>query len=221
MKGAVLVTNLTLHIHLLSDTTFGRGDGVAGAVNEEVEHDPQTGLPFIKGRTIKGLLVESCADLLFSLQGAAPTLHPYYHDVARRLFGSPGSDLESQGVLVVGNARLDDDLVQAVRQSRFKPSAMLEALTTVRYQTAVDATTDAPQDGSLRATRAVLRETTFYAPIETLKDLSPQDIAWLAACARGVRRGGMNRNRGQGRLALTLYHDGTPVDHNAIFSGGQ
>lgn len=30
---------LTLHLKLLSDTTFGRGDGVSGLVDQEIEHD--------------------------------------------------------------------------------------------------------------------------------------------------------------------------------------
>ena len=60
---------LALTIELLTDTTFGRGDGVAGLVDEEVEHDSQTGLPIIRGRTLKGLLVEECANLLYALPG--------------------------------------------------------------------------------------------------------------------------------------------------------
>lgn len=33
------MTTLELHLKLLSDATFGRGDGVAGLVDAEVEHD--------------------------------------------------------------------------------------------------------------------------------------------------------------------------------------
>lgn len=47
----------SIKIKLLSDTTFGRGDGVAGLVDQEVEHD-QYGFPFLRGRTLKGLLSE-------------------------------------------------------------------------------------------------------------------------------------------------------------------
>ena len=53
----------TLKIKLLSDTTFGRGDGVAGLVDQEVEHDPY-GFPYLRGRTLKGLLSEECDNLI-------------------------------------------------------------------------------------------------------------------------------------------------------------
>ena len=43
-----------LKMLLLSDTTFGRGDGVAGLIDQEVEHDPN-GFPYLRGRTLKGL----------------------------------------------------------------------------------------------------------------------------------------------------------------------
>lgn len=44
-----------LHIELLSDATFGRGEGSAGEVDTEVEHD-EFGIPFIGGKTVRGLL---------------------------------------------------------------------------------------------------------------------------------------------------------------------
>jgi hypothetical protein len=58
--------DLWLDIRLLSDGAFGRGEGVAGLVDSEVEHEPSE-LPFIRGRVLKGLLVEECANLLFAL----------------------------------------------------------------------------------------------------------------------------------------------------------
>ena len=42
-----------LRLTLLSDATFGSGDGVAGLVDAEVQHD-YVGLPFLGGRTLKG-----------------------------------------------------------------------------------------------------------------------------------------------------------------------
>lgn len=40
---------LWLKFTLLSDTAFGRGDGVAGLVDAEVLHDPY-GLPYLGGK---------------------------------------------------------------------------------------------------------------------------------------------------------------------------
>ncbi|PVE30161.1 hypothetical protein DC030_15410, partial [Enterococcus faecalis] len=58
---------IEIRLKLLSDATFGRGDGVSGLVDEEVEHDARTGLPLVRGRTLKGLLVEGCADIFYAL----------------------------------------------------------------------------------------------------------------------------------------------------------
>lgn len=219
------MTEMILSVRLLSDTTFGRGDGVAGMVDEEVEHDSQTGLPFVKGRTLKGLIVEACADLLWSLRQFDPALHDHYAVMSEDLFGVPGSNANAQGVLIIGNGCLPSDLIQAVEASNYDKQTVLEALTTIRYQTAVDPTTNAPKKGSLRSTRVVLRETSFEVRIDTRRDLQPDEIAWLAACVQGVRRGGLSRNRGTGRLALTLSRlegaERIPVQYESVFERGR
>jgi len=46
------MTTYYLNFTLLSDTTFGRGEGVPGLVDEEVEHD-RYGLPYLRGRTLE------------------------------------------------------------------------------------------------------------------------------------------------------------------------
>ena len=67
-----------LKIKLLSDTTFGRGDGVAGLIDQEVEHDPY-GFPYLRGRTLKGLLSEEFDNLVAVL----PNQHqPRWQEVA-------------------------------------------------------------------------------------------------------------------------------------------
>lgn len=195
---------MRLKITLLSDTTFGRGDGVAGVVDNEVEHDPRTGLPIIKGRTLKGLLVEACADILYSLQQSGSTAYNRFNAAARELFGTPGSTMEDTGILHIGTATLPKDLERRVREAQYPPHQVLAALTTIRQQTAVDPKTDKPQDNTLRATRVVLRNTTFYAPITLSGELNEDQKALLAACAASVRRAGLNRTRGLGHVEITV-----------------
>lgn len=211
---------MRLHIHLHSDTAFGRGDGIAGLVDSEVEHDARTGLPMIKGRTLKGLLVESCADLLYALQGnkAFGTLEKS----AEKLFGKPGSTLNDTGCLHVGPGLLPDDLrAQLAAKGQYTSEQLLAAFTTIRHQTAVDPTDGKPKYGSLRATRVVLRETFFYARLHSDKKLGDSDLQLLAACAAGVKRGGQNRTRGLGWLQVTLQDAGDNLlDRFAATIGG-
>jgi CRISPR/Cas system CSM-associated protein Csm3 (group 7 of RAMP superfamily) len=188
----------------LSDSAFGRGDGVAGLVDSEVEHDPRTGLPLIKGRTLKGLLVESCADLLYSLSLCGSPAYQASEGAALDLFGEPGSTTEAQGNLHVGTATLPADLIQQVQQSGYAPAEVLAALTTIRQQTAVDRTTETPLENSLRATRVVLRDTVFYAPLHFRLEPTDVEAALLAACVSTTRRGGLNRSRGLGYIEASL-----------------
>lgn len=203
-----MTIELTLKIKLLSDTTFGRGDGVVGLVDAEVEHDVSTGLPIIRGRTLKGLLVEACADILYALGNPEDLT-----EAAGWLFGVGGSNLDSQSHMRVGRAELPSDLVAYVKEQPFKPTQILESLTSIRRQTAVDESKfGVPQEGSLRSARVVLRGLEFSAPLHF--DAKPEEkhLALLAACAANLKRGGSGRNRGRGRLEVRLEGDAKSQD---------
>ncbi len=202
---------LQLCLRLESDATFGRGEGLAGLVDEEIEYDVATGLPFVRGRTLKGLLVEECANLFFALQTAGSPALPILQASAERLFGRPGSGLESAALLHFGPALLPQQLREAVRsgidRNELKPAVVLESLTSIRRQTAIDEERGAPDKGSLRSMRVVLRQTSFWAWLDFANDPGADDLALLAACALSVRRGGIGRNRGRGRLSLRLLDE--------------
>lgn len=196
---------------LLSDATFGRGEGVPGLVDQEADHD-ELGLPCLDGRTLKGLLNEECANLLYALERGAGDATGW-HKAAQRLFGGPGSTLDETACLHVGPAQLPEDLRQAVRQSlenpriALQPADILDSLTAIRHQTAVDERTGVPEDGTLRAMRVVLRQTPFEARLSFAVAPEAEDLALLAACTLALRRAGTGRNRGRGRLKATLHAD--------------
>jgi len=209
-----------LKITLKSDATFGRGDGVAGVVDSEVQHDAY-GLPYLGGRALKGLLGEECANILFALgqQGRAEG----WYAAAQRLFGSPGSSNEDQSLLHIGDARLPEDLRRAVEggieRGELTREQVLHSLTAIRRQTAMNVE-GAPQKETLRATRVVLRQTPFEAVLTFLADPTEEDLALLAACVKALRRAGTGRNRGRGELEARLYDaQGEDVtdDHFARF----
>jgi CRISPR/Cas system CSM-associated protein Csm3 (group 7 of RAMP superfamily) len=201
-------THLQLRFTLLSDATFGRGDGVAGLVDEEIEHDTFTGLPYLRGRTLKGLLVEECANILYALQR-----NPAYDalcQAARDLFGNPGSTLDDNGLLHIGHAQLPQTLRDAiatdVKAGRLSANDILESLTAIRRQTAID-DSGAPERESLRAMRVLLRDLPLQADLTSEAPISDHHRALLVACALGLRRAGIGRNRGRGRLGKMQLHD--------------
>lgn len=233
----------TLKIKLLSDTTFGRGDGVAGLVDEEVEHDPDTGLPTIHGRTLKGLLVEECTNLLYSLEAAKHPQYDLYDEAAGFLFGYPGSTLNTDAKMRIGTATLSPELCQAVslqfakqkvalkalqqsskeekeikafKKQMIVPDEILSSWTLIRRQTAANVL-GAPEENTLRAIRAVRRHTVFYAPVDFTHEPQAEVLALLYACVKSLRRGGVLRNRGMGRLECELLRDGSIFQLERVF----
>jgi hypothetical protein len=197
-----------LQFELRSAATFGRGDGVAGLVDREVEHDTD-GLPFLRGRTLRGLLAEECANLLYAV-GLQQSAHTW-GETAYALFGQPGSTTADTGMLRVGDARLPESLRDAVRQAierkELKSEGVLESLTAVRRQTSMNVF-GAPEKGSLRAMRVILPGTIFEAALSFNGDPDEKMMGLLAACMLALRRAGTGRNRGRGRLSARLLDEG-------------
>lgn len=193
---------------LESDATFGRGEGVVGLVDREVEHD-DSGLPYVRGRVLKGLLVEECKNILFALeQKPSRDMRPWYKS-AHRLFGKPGSVEKDQAILHIGNAQLPASLRKAVGQAlssndKLTETDILESLTEIRRQTAMDPETGAPAKGSLRAMRVVRQGLHFEAELTFKEQPEENDLALLSACVLALRRAGTVRNRGRGRLRASL-----------------
>lgn len=195
----------TLCIELLSDTTFSRGEGTAGAVDAEVEHDAY-GMPYIGGKSIRGLL----RDCWLTMQSHFPELH----EAAARVLGHSQSledacRLRISDAVLPGNLR--DVVCHAIERSEhpIAPSTMLEAFTTVRFQTAEDRVTGAPDATTLRSSRVVLRGIVFESRLSWLDEYRPttDDLQVLALCASSCRQGGLLRNRGRGHLRVTLEGD--------------
>ncbi|MEZ4726045.1 MAG: RAMP superfamily CRISPR-associated protein [Caldilineaceae bacterium] len=201
-----------LQIDLLSDTTFGRGDGVAGVVDTEVQHD-EYGCPYLAGRTLKGLLREECVNLLYALDQAGKA--EYWWEPARRLFGEPGSTHATRALLHISDAKLPDDLrnvlAYAVQTGALSRQQVLESLTAIRRQTAVDVRSEAPRQETLRALRVIVRQTTFHAllaleDVLTAKERT-SDLALLSACDKALRLAGTGRNRGVGEIRVRLQDE--------------
>lgn len=200
---------------LESDATFGQGDGVAGVVDAEVQHD-EYGFPYLAGRTLKGLLVRECAEVLAALPD-----NDRWKKAAQSLFGRPGSTLEDSALLTIGNAQLPDDLRKAialdVQKNKFSAIDVLNSLTNLRQQTAVN-DEGVPKTASLRTTRVILRGTPFEAKLSFTGKPTEDDLALLSACIKAFRRAGTNSNRGLGRLKAELLNENREVVTNTHFT---
>ncbi|MEO6063763.1 MAG: RAMP superfamily CRISPR-associated protein, partial [Thermoflexales bacterium] len=206
------MANYFIEIELLSAAVFGRGDGVAGAVDVEAQHD-ESGLPYLAGRSVKGLLVAQCAEILGAFERQKHTRLSDFKQAADQLFGRPGSDLGSSGSLTFGRAQLPDDLREALQQAlkiapnAFRREDVLAAFSSIRRQTKVDEETGAAADDTLRATRVLSSGLTFRSRLSA--DPAPAGLAQalLAACVTGARAVGRHRARGLGQCRLHLLDD--------------
>jgi len=197
-----------LQLTLQSDATFGRGNSIPGLVDRDVALDPD-GCPYLHGRTIKGLLSESCADILYAL-GEQEGI---WTNAADALFGIPGSKHNTQGILQVGHAHLPSDLRQAIQYeiatNHWTRNEIVESLTSIRQQTAIEVG-GAPDPHTLRSVRVVIRNTVFHATLDFRREPTEGEQGLLAACVKGLRRAGTARNRGRGRVSAALL--ALPVD---------
>jgi hypothetical protein len=206
-----------LTVELLSDTTFGRGEGTAGAVDVEVDHDA-FGLPFVHGTVLRGLL----RDAWLSMRRQFPELA----EAARQVLGTDG-DLADSAILRVGVGRLPEEVRAWVRyaveraEEPLRPEQVLQTLTAVRRQTAQSRLTGAAEETSPRSSRVVLRGLTFEAPLTWLAAPGPQHLQCLALCALAVRHAGLGRNRGRGFVRLALDGDEAGTRQAAGLGGGK
>jgi hypothetical protein len=203
-------------IQLLSDTTFGRGDGVAGLVDQEVEHDTN-GFPYLRGRTLKGLLSEECDNLVSVL---SEERRKHWQSIAAKLFGVPGSTSETIALMHVGDACLHEDLreaiAQQIRSNELTSSNVLDSLTTIRRQTAIAAETGVADHNSLRSARVALRKLSFTAYLFFDEPPDKDMEALLAVGAAALRRVGSGRNRGRGHVKCTILKDEEQIDEKVL-----
>ncbi len=180
-----------IRLKLESAATFGRGDGVAGLTDVEIEHD-RFGLPYLHGRTLKGLLAESAGNVVYALelQGKKG-----WRKTKEKLFGRPGQGIKEQGILHIGDACIPANLKALIEQeltsqeSDLKPDDMLYSLTGIRTQTAINPG-GGPDHASLRSMRVVLKGVVLEAPLVFDKDPPCPCLELLTAATMDFRRAG-------------------------------
>lgn len=203
-----------IRIELLSDTTFGRGEGTAGVVDVEVDHD-ELGLPFLGGKALRGLLHDSWLSMSQSFKELQPS--------AQRILGID-FDLAESSIVRIGDAVVDDATRKWIQGAEYRkekpvsPSMILHALTDVRYQTAEERSTGAPARTSLRSVRVLIRKLILDSPLFWLGSPSEIDCRCLALMLLATRHAGLGRNRGRGHIRLTL--DGEADATVRIATGG-
>lgn len=206
--------NEFIEIELLSDTAFSRGDGSAGIVDVEVEHD-ELGMPFLGGKTLRGLLHDSWLSMEHCFSELSLS--------AKRIFGTE-ADFDERSILRIGDAVMDSETRSWIKAAEYRsnhpihPKAVLEALTDIRQQTSEERSTGAPAETTLRSVRVIIRGLRLQSPLYWLDDPTHEDLRCLSLALLATRHAGLGRNRGRGHCRMTL--DGKIKETLQIAKGG-
>jgi len=167
------------------------------------------GLPYVPGKTIKGLLREG-AESIHSLQPGKVT-----HEFIRQVFGeAPTKEQLDSGISTeeskcfFSNARLDRATVQKLvtdseKAEKDNPAQLISSLYRLKASTAIESNGLA-KEGSLRQMEVTI-PITLFGSISGFPD-APEYQEQIAACAAWVKRLGQNRNRGLGRCQISILN---------------
>lgn len=202
------MTPTKIKITLKSAATFGSGSGVAGLVDREIEHDA-SGFPFLRGKTLKGLLAESAENVAFALEKI--NSQKDWRAVKNQLFGVGGRGTKERGMLHIEDAKLPVELRAEVKAQKWSNEKVLHSLTGIRRQTSINED-GGPDHATLRSMRVLLPGIELEAPIHFDGETTPDQIQLLAAAVLDLRRAGTGRNRGRGWIQVELLGDESMED---------
>lgn len=137
-------------------------------------------LPFIGGKTIKGLVKDS-----------------FFAKEVKELFGQE-EDKDSK--LYFSNLSLDEDTSKAIITAKLQEK-LYDTITSTKINENGVAETN-----SLRDIQVVV-PMTLYGEIEFIEEVSAKEEESLKKALRCVKRVGLNRNRGLGRCVVSIEED--------------
>lgn len=160
----------------------------------------KNGMPYIPGRTLKGLLKEAAEELI--------RLNHCDEAFQRDVFGIPSEDLSKEadieqniptlkGSCYFSNAILSDDLYKASIENNLSPF-YYRAISS----TAINSETGVAVKHSLRRI-----QTTIPCILEAeITGINEKYLNQIEACFKWIKRLGQNRNRGLGRCCFKLVN---------------
>lgn len=173
-------------------------------VDADIVHDA-LGMPYFPGKRLRGLLYESAVEVV---EMAELCTTPFIErKTVEELFHKRA---DSTVELIVPSFYLEDyrnmakewKYLQSVHGDLIRPESVLHTYTSIRFQTALNADGTA-KETSLRNIRVVDSDLVFVGKVQ-VNGGEPRHEQALALAVSNLRRAGMNRNRGFGRLSCTM-----------------
>lgn len=190
------MSTLTYQIEFYS--YWHASSGLAGSTYADLlVNKTRDGLPYIPGRSLKGLLREAAV----SIRAFHPDLisEAFILDVFGQKPTQDDEELESQTLEAQAfftNANLSQELSKEIVKNADQPY-----LYEVLASTAIDGQKGIAQNGTLRQLEVTV-PLTLYAAIEQFPD-EPDYRNMMEYCMKWVKRMGLNRTRGLGRCQFS------------------
>ncbi|TCS78935.1 RAMP superfamily CRISPR-associated protein [Tepidibacillus fermentans] len=206
-----------IQFKLLSETIFGSGESIPGSVDLEVVHDDY-GLPYFKGKTLKGRLREEVENIIDKMKKIIPN-QIEYDTYVYRLFGKAGDNLHNG--LKISDATLGSSIKNGIRygieSGLFTKEEVLQSLTEIRSFTSVNEKGVA-RKRSLRNLRVIKKGYIFYSQLYLERELEEQELELLAAGISSLRHIGTMVSKGKGSIEARLFCNGKDVTEKYVNS---
>ena len=206
---------LTLSIRFKSDWHIGTGGGRFGNVDALVARDPQTKLPYVPGKTLKGIWRDAAEQLAAALDKAldkvpnATAARETWQDYVDLAFGKASSKLSATSTA----ALLHIDAAHFSKSDiKFLQGAAGGALTALRPGIKIDAASGTAEVNCLRIEERVASGCTLSSHVALGAEgydaqIQAALLALLTGAALWVQHLGGNRRRGAGRCVWQLTGD--------------
>lgn len=195
-----------IRIELKTETLFGNGEAIAGFLNADVQTD-QYGLPFLKAKTLKGLLRDNMELIQFNRKCDS--------DQVTRLFGNE----TREGIIRFSNAEFSEEvksaIIKALDSNQVTKDEIKRAITTEFTYTTIE--NGVAKDHSLRTFRMLQKELVFYADAIIMDDMQmEEDEACLGTAVALLKHVGTLKSKGKGVVTCSLLKDGVPIQDACI-----
>lgn len=198
------MTNIGFTVKMLSDWHVGTGAGRHRSVDRLVRRDAD-GLPYIPGKTIKGIWRDACECVAVGLDDGNES--GVWSEWVRFLFGTePAFHVAAvPGSIRIGSAYYPTIVKQALHSSPF----VSEAVTFVRSGIRIDRVSGRAEDNMLRFIEIARAGSVLEGDFSIIDDGGNPELALalLAAGARFVENLGAKTRRGWGKCTIGFDDD--------------
>ena len=212
-------TAMELKITFSSDWHIGTGGGVPGVSDRAMLRDSE-GFPYIPGRTLRGIFRDAHERLfaLPHLKNKIPA--PAQIWGSRQIKNSP--DVSKSGQWRIGNARLEEKIVQPLRNAnKVVRNIWLNEFTFVVPRIALDTRKRVKEDhlAFIEMGRKGLR---FRFSISRVNGnpFGSDELFLIRLLSLAIQRLGGTRRRGKGRVEISIPQDKTREETLNIILGG-